>query len=236
MNKLFPDCSFWQGSINFDLMRLKTDYIILRSSQRNWIDPQFIRSRAECVRTGLPFGTYHFYDDRDSPGEQAEFVAGILAGHPQPLEIYCDYEKTYGGDFKGLPNVVAFMQRFEQLTSRQVDFYTGYYWFLENSNAVANASQYNYLKDKKLWLAAYNATHTPTGGAGLLIPKPWTKVNVHQYGTPAIGHSYGTVDSLEIDMNERLDDFNPGTLPPNDPSVTWSVTRASGKQVKLASI
>src|SRR3990172_10660161 len=125
MNKLFPDISFWQGAINFDLMKSKTNYIILRSSQRLWIDPQFVRSSSECVRVGLPFGIYHFFDDRDSPGKQAEFLAGILAGHPQPLEIFCDYEKTYGGVYKGLPNVVAFMQRLEQLTGRQVDFYTG---------------------------------------------------------------------------------------------------------------
>ena len=216
-NNRFPDVSFYQGAIGFDIMKSKTEYIILRSSQRLWLDPQFVRSRNECGRVGLPFGVYHFYDDRDSPGKQADFVASILAGSPQPLEIFCDWEKTYGGPYAGLPNVVAFMQRLEQLTGKQVDFYTGYWWFVENSNAAANASQYNYLKGEKLWLAAYNETHTPTGGVGLRIPKPWTKVNIHQYGTPAIGKSYGAVDSLEIDMNERLDDFKTGNVPVSSP-------------------
>ena len=187
----------------------------MRSSQQLWIDPQFARSRSECVRVGLPFGIYHFYDDRASPGKQAEFVAGILAGQPQALEIFCDYERSYGGAYTGLPNVVSFMQRLEQLTGRQVDFYTGYWWFLENSNAVANESQYNYLKERKLWLAAYTDDNTNTGLQDVRIPKPWAKMNIWQYGTPAIGKSYGTVGSLEIDMNERLDGF---ILEPTQPT------------------
>jgi hypothetical protein len=96
---------------------------------------------------------------------------------------------------------------------------------VENSNATTNASQYNYLKDKKLWLAWYTNDHTNTGLQYVKIPKPWTKINLWQYGTPAIGKSYG-VNSLEIDMNERLDDFLPGPIEPTptepEENTMWS--------------
>ena len=143
-------------------------------------------------------GCYWFYDDRVSPGAQADTLARLFeSGQPQPtMEIFCDWESTFGGKYSGVKNVVAFMQRVEQLLPwAKVGMYTGYYFFMANTNAVLNISQLNYLKTKPLWLAWYSSSF-----ANVKIPRPWTNVTYWQYGTPARGAEFG-VSSIEIDMN-----------------------------------
>lgn len=207
----FPDISKWQGDVDFDVMVTKTDYIILKAGQGNWIDPKFTRNKTECLRVGLNFGVYWFYDDRHSPGKQAEKLVEILAGL-QPSEIFCDWESTYGGNYGGLQNVVAFMQRVEELTQIAVGMYTGYYWFVENSNQNQNKNQYAYLKQRALWLAWYTPDFSE-----VLIPAPWTQTSIWQYGTPPIAHEYGVTESKEIDMNERMGENPPDPEPTPDP-------------------
>lgn len=191
----FPDVSFYQGEIDFDVMKTKTRAIILRAGQNTWKDTSFDRNYAEAKRAGLLVGAYWFYDDRASPGAQADKLKEVLAGRALEMEVYVDWENSYGGAFKGLANVVAMMQRVESfgLRIKDVGMYTGYYWFRENTNPVANAGQYSYLKDKPLWEAWY--TNSPSD---VLIPAPWTKLLHWQFGTPAV--DWGQ-QSKEIDMN-----------------------------------
>lgn len=202
MNNLFPDVSFYQKEINFDVMKSKTDYIILRAGQKNWVDTQFSRNKSECERLSLPYGIYWFYDDRDSPTAQAALCNSLIGGY-KPLELWCDWENTYSGSFKGIKNVVAFMQELERLSGMTVHMYTGYYWFLNNTNSVLNYNQLSYLKTRKLWLAAYTNTNTPIGQEYIKIPRPWITMDIWQYGTPAIGKEYGVMTE-EIDMNKRI--------------------------------
>lgn len=195
MEKEFPDVSFYQGTIDWEVMANKTDAVIIRAGQNTWVDARFQHNWSEAKRLGMKRGTYWFYDDRTSPGAQAQIVADLLQDDQPEMEVWCDWEKSYGGQFSGLRNVVAFMQAVEaRLPSARVGMYTGYYWFRENSNAVTNASQYAYLKDKPLWLAYYADV------SEVRIPAPWTSLLLWQYGTPAIGPEYG-VESTEIDMN-----------------------------------
>lgn len=194
--KEFPDVSFYQGEIDWDIMRSKTDTVIIRVGQNLWPDSKFQINWDAAKARGMKRGAYWFYDDRVSPGVQAQLVADLLQIDQPEMELWCDWEKTYGGSFSGLKNVVAFMQAVEQtLLSTSVGMYTGYYFFREHSNAIVNASQYNYLKTKPLWLAWY--TSNP---AEVKIPAPWTDLDLWQWGTPAVGAQYG-VQSVEIDMN-----------------------------------
>jgi GH25 family lysozyme M1 (1,4-beta-N-acetylmuramidase) len=194
--KRIPDVSFWQGVINFYDMRQKTDALVIRAGQNLWKDSQFDNSWREAKSHGIKRGSYYFYDDRVSPGKQAELWASLLRDDYPEMEIWCDWENSYGGGYKGLANVVAFMQRVEQLLPGiKIGLYTGYYWFRENSNAVTNASQYAYLKAKPLWLAWYVADP-----AQVLIPNPWTSLFMWQWGTPPVGREYG-VQTAELDMN-----------------------------------
>lgn len=198
---LFPDVSRWQLDINFDVMRTKTNYIILKSSQANYADPKITRNISESNRVGLPYGLYHFYDDRFSPSVQAETFARLSSG---AVELWCDWESTYGGQYKSIRDVVAFMERVEDLTGKEVGMYTGYYWFVDNSTYVT-AAQFRYLSERPLWLAWYTNDHTPKEIERVKIPKPWVEMEIWQYGTPAIGYEMGA-QTAEIDMNLRLGD------------------------------
>ncbi len=196
----FPDVSRYQLDIDFDVMRTKTEYIIFKASQGNFADKNLSRNIAESKRVGLPYGLYHFYDDKYSPSVQAETFAGLANG---AVELWCDWESTYGGEYETLRDVVAFMERVEQLTGKRVGMYTGYYWFVDNSYPTMNVSQFKYLAERPLWLAWYTNDHTPKEIDRVKVPKPWSKMTVWQYGTPAIGYEMGA-QSKEIDMNLRV--------------------------------
>jgi hypothetical protein len=88
------------------------------------------------------------------------------------------------------------MEAMERALPRvEIGMYTGFYWFREHSNAVTNASQYAYLKERKLFEAFYTADVSR-----VLVPNPWTSMFLWQFGTPAVGSDYG-VETAEIDMS-----------------------------------
>ncbi len=192
--KSFPDVSFYQQDIDWNIMRTHTDAAIIRAGQNLWPDTEFVRNWKEAKRVGIKRGVYWFYDDRTSPGNQANLLISLLKDDLPEMEVWCDWEKSFGGSYGSLANVVAFMQAVEKAIPVKMGMYTGYYWFVDHSNAITNYSQYNYLKTKPLWLAWYAAAEI------VKIPAPWTSLLVWQYGTPAIGSIYG-VKTLEIDMN-----------------------------------
>lgn len=191
----FPDVSFYQEEIDFSIMSQYTKAIILRIGQGEWIDEQFERNYREAKRYGLLVGGYWFFDGRTSPGKQADILTTMLRGKKLELEVYVDWERNYGGGHEGLGNVVAMMQSVESkgLDIKDVGLYTGYYFFRANSNPITNASHYNYLKNKRLWLAWY--TGNP---ADVLIPAPWNRLHLWQWGTPVLNWGQKT---KEIDMN-----------------------------------
>lgn len=193
----FPDVSFYQKEIDYDIMATKTQAIILRAGQGAWPDIQFERNYREAKTRGLLVGVYWFYDGRTSPADQAELLVSLLQGKKLELGVYIDWEHNYGGRWEGLPNVVAMMQLVDELLSFDVTdnlgLYTGYYFFRANSNPITHASQYSYLKSKLLWLAWY------TNDVGLVrIPAPWTIITHWQWGTPTV---YWGQATAEIDMN-----------------------------------
>lgn len=199
--EIFPDVSFYQGDINWDIMSAHTRAIIIRASQQVWPDSKFLVNWSAAKQKGLLRGLYHFYDGRAAPKDQAATVEKLVKDDLPEMEIWVDWERNYGGRWEGLKNVVAMMQRLEELLPGvEVGMYTGYYFMIANSNAILNSSEYKYLATKPLWLAQYVA---PT--SKLLIPAPWTQPpRVHQYGTPVVGRAYGT-QSLELDMNRYSD-------------------------------
>jgi lysozyme len=227
--KEFPDVSFWQGDIDWATMRTQTDAVIIRAGQGSWVDSQFVRNWTEARHAGLKRGVYWFYDDRVDPGKQAGILFGLIAEDAPEMEIWCDWENSYGGDFGGLKNVVAFMQRVESLLPGvRVGMYTGYWFFREHSNAIANPTQYNYLAFRPLWLAWYSSN-----AASIKIPAPWSELLLWQYGTPAFGLRYGT-RSIELDMNlfsgtqAEFDSRYGETAPPSDGGNMSQWYRATG--------
>lgn len=227
----FPDASFYQKEIDFEVMRQNTKAIIIRAGQNLWIDDQFERNYAEAKRVGLYVGVYWFYDGRKSPAAQADILITLLQNKTLEMEVFIDWEKNYGGAYEGLQNVVAMMQRVEAagLRIKGIGIYTGYYFFRANSNPVTNANQYAYLKNKPLWEAWY--TSNPSN---VLIPAPWSYLTHWQFGTPVVMWGQQT---LELDMNfyngsaQNFHNIYGGTQPPNGGTMPkyyqWTATAAN---------
>lgn len=218
----FPDISFWQGTVDFTKMS-KASGVILRAGQGAYIDSQFEVNRSEVLKNKMNWGIYWFWDDRVSPSVQAEKLVSLFSSNKElpNMGIYCDWESTYGGKFGSIGNVVSFMERVEELLPlARVGMYTGYYFFMQNTDTFRDNSQLKYLSKKPLWLAWYIVDPKY-----VKIPRLWTKLTFWQYGTPARGSEFG-VNSKEIDMNwfngtqEEFNKFcgNQTTQPPIPPT------------------
>jgi len=200
----FPDVSFYQAVIDWNLMSAHTRSIIIRAGQRNWVDEKFKTNWVEAKRRKLYRGVYWLYDGRESPGFQANLLKSLIEHDIPEMEIWVDWEINYKGSYEGLKNVVAMMQALEAMfPGKEVGLYLGYYWMIANSNVLLNYSQYQYLKTRPLWLGQY----TPSPITNLLIPAPFSLSNLrhHQYGTPVRGKEFGCSGSYEIDMNRYAD-------------------------------
>jgi len=192
--KQLPDVSFYQGFIDWDQFKTQSDAVFIRAGQALYKDVQFERNWSESKRRDIIRGSYWFYDDRADPLKQADLWATLLSASRPEMECMIDWETYYGGAYGGLKNVVKLMQRMDALGFK-TGFYTGYYFFITNSNPLTNAAEYDYLKTKPLWLAWY--TLDPSI---VLIPKPWQDLWLWQFGTPAAGYVHGA-ETLNIDMN-----------------------------------
>ena len=206
----FSDVSFYQGVIDWVKMRLKARKVIIRAGQRTWVDIKFVVNYLAAKPVGFLRGVYWFYDGNASPGEQARILTDLLklCGLPE-LGIWIDWERNSGGGHEGIKNVVAMMQEVERLLPGvEVGLYTGYYFFVDNSNPFTHKAQYAYLSKKKLWLAFYTLLSL------VRIPALWPHMTYWQKGTPAVGREWGT-ESEELDMNEDMAGEPDPELPPD---------------------
>jgi hypothetical protein len=193
----FYDVSAWQAGMNWAEYKKHARAAILRIGFGKKKDIEFEYNYAEAKKEGIALGGYLFYNDYDSPAEQANMVIAAMAGKTFEKEIYVDWEVVYGGPFQGLQNVVATMQAIEAagIKCKAVGMYTGYYFFVEHSSPTGNAGQYNYLKARPLWLAWYASASI------VKTPAPWTESTWidWQIGTPARKVGQPTA---EIDWNK----------------------------------
>lgn len=215
---LFSDISFYQGIVDWDVMKTKSPAAIIRVGQNLWIDPQFARNYAEAKRVGMKRGIYWFYDSRISPDTQADILINLIRNDLPEMEVFCDWEYDYGGGYLALPYAVKFMKRIEAALPVRVGMYTGYYFFKDHSNATGNAIEYAYLKNKALWIAWYN-----NNPAYVQIPAPWTRATHWQWTSNGDGRGWGA-ESLDLDLNYyngTIQEFNQNygevvTPPPPD--------------------
>lgn len=191
----FGDVSFYQAGMNWDTYALNARAAIIRIGQNTWPDTSFVTFYNEAKAREIALGGYWFFDGRASPDQQLAVIKSQMSGRSFELELYVDWEKDYGGAYEGLPRVVELMQKIEAagIRCKAVGMYTGYYWFLEHSNATVNAAQYTYLRQRPLWLAWYAAASV------VKVPAPWVSWTHWQYGTPAL--KWGQPTTVEIDAN-----------------------------------
>jgi GH25 family lysozyme M1 (1,4-beta-N-acetylmuramidase) len=218
-NIIGPDVSFYQDDnstpqeIDFNKMKSKSSFVIIRAGQNYWIDPDFNHNWYMAKRAGLPRGSYWFYDSRVPAEAQAEIFASLFRLDRPELELWIDLEETYNGTYSSYTQWERFLERLKILVpGAKIGVYTGYGYFV----GKLPISRFEYWKQYPLWLASYNSISL------VRVPMPWKDDDVKywQWGTPTWGADFG-VESKEIDMNlyngfrESFNQrYNLSTVPP----------------------
>ena len=189
-----PDISFWQddpttsAGINFSKMAEMTRGVIIRAGQGSYEDKVFQTSWNNARQAGLIRGSYWFYDSRVSAKRQAEKWVEILGNDTGEMEMWCDFEERYGGQYTGWRHWFDFMERIKALLpDKKLGVYTGYYYFQEFAASV------NYFSQYPLWIAWYNPTEP-------LVPSIWQDWTYWQFTSNGDGSLFG-VESLDIDLS-----------------------------------
>jgi GH25 family lysozyme M1 (1,4-beta-N-acetylmuramidase)/uncharacterized protein YgiM (DUF1202 family) len=228
-----PDVSFYQDEpttpqgIDFAKMKEAANFVIVRAGQNLWVDPDFVTNWAAAKDSGLPRGSYWFYDSRADPKRQAELWIDTLAGDLGELPLFADIEEAYNGQYAGWRRWYDFLERLKQLAgNKEISIYTAYYYWRENApNATSQPDSLEYFHQYPLWIAHYTTAEKP------LVPAPWSEDEwlFWQYTETGDGKLYG-VESQGIDLNYFNGDeeafkqrFNLGTTLPQKYRVELSL-------------
>lgn len=187
------DISYYQGGIDFALMRQVLDGVIIRAGQRNWVDCEFVTNWQAAKQAGLPRGTYWLYDSREDPKKQAALWWSLVCDDPAELVYVADLEESYGGPYGTPENFKAFILEFLRLSGlpdSKFAVYSGFFWWNERVGDDI------FFRRFSLWLAWYAPM------AVVRVPEPWAECDLlfWQYTCSGDGFLYG-VSSREIDLN-----------------------------------
>ena len=190
------DVSKWQGVINFAKMfQYGVRFLILRASYALTRDERF----NDNIRPAIDFFTgklsvYGYYNPFYDPILQANKLLEIIAPYRQFIRrVWGDFEFTNSGSYSA---PLHWKRYAETIINAGYPFgvYTRKTWWDSRVGALAS-----WFAQFPLWAAQYAPWLT-------LIPRGWTKADIWQKGTPAIGHDVGT-QSLEVDYNIADDGF-----------------------------
>jgi GH25 family lysozyme M1 (1,4-beta-N-acetylmuramidase) len=238
-NIIGPDISFWQDNndtlkrVDFNQMKSNgAEFIIIRAGQNTWPDQDFPYNWVKARESGLPRGSYWFYDSRADPIEQAQLWIEGMLGDLGELPLWADFEESYGGAWAGYTNWIKFLDTVRSLApNHEIGIYTGYYYWKEHVPADKRAQFSAY----PLWIANYNP------GAPL-IPEPWASWTLHQYTDAGPGLAFGA-ESNHIDLNYFNGDlaafrtrFNLPDSPTVPPPVNTDVSKTTHLGVEVHTV
>ena len=99
MSKYGIDVSEHQGNINWEKVKGKIDFVILRlgwigNKENHTIDEKFERNYSECIKLGIPIGifVYNYCNSESTIKNGAEWVIKNLKGKTIDLPVYIDME------------------------------------------------------------------------------------------------------------------------------------------------
>jgi GH25 family lysozyme M1 (1,4-beta-N-acetylmuramidase) len=216
------DISHWQGSVDFRKMKsYGASAVIMKASQGNWEDSKFDENWT-AAKGLLPRASYHYYDNRYPPKDQARKYFDIIK---KDLEGMCwlDLEDKQAGIYAGWRNWFDFIEELKALyPGARIGIYSGFYYMVEMLS-YATKLQRDYFGQFSLWLAWYFSDPFHPIYKTIMTPLPWLVYDILQSGTPAIGIDAG-VESKEIDYNQFNGDetkfkqmFGGSVVPPPPP-------------------
>lgn len=147
------DVSDWQGYIDYSQVKNSgIDVVYIKASQGNSIkDPYFEINYENAKANNLKVGFYHFLTATtvEEAEQQATFFTSVISGKQVDCKLAMDYEQFDGIDTQLINQIaMAFMQKVEELTKKQVIIYSDLY----NSESTFNSEL---ASQGELWLAYY---------------------------------------------------------------------------------
>lgn len=199
-----PDVSFYQDDpetpqgVDFAKMHAQSKFVIIRTGQHLWIDPDFSTNWRTSKEAGLLRGSYWFYDSRSTPRDQAKLWFDAIGGDYPEIGLWMDFEEKYDGRYAGETNFKIFATETEKLfpTNVEIGIYTAYYYWMERIR------DFEYWRKYRLWVANYDVSAPH-------VPRPWAanEWTFWQYTFRGDGNLYG-VESSRIDLNYFNGDFD----------------------------
>ena len=219
---IVPDISFYSGITNFTVMKAGgAQGVIIRAGQQSYADSKFAEYWA-AAKGILLRGCYWFYDSRAEPLGQAALFVSLIKDNLPEMEVWLDYEESYGGAWSGWRHFAVFVAEVKRLLpSARIGIYTGYYYWRDHSpDPTTEAASFQWFKQFSLWLAWYSDASV------VKIPAPWASALYWQFTPVGNGPAYGT-EALGLDLScfqgtQAEFDLRYGvtTPPPPPPPVT----------------
>ena len=204
------DVSTYQGNINWEKVKKKVDFAIIRCGYGNDIksqdDNQFERNVTECERLNIPYGVYLYSYATTKAMIDSEVCHVLrLIGSRKPFCVYIDMEdKSTAG--LGVATLTDFAKRFCEAVKAKgfkVGVYANQNWF-QNYLDVKSIHEAGY----SIWCAKYSTEE----------PKIAAEFDIWQYS------SSGSVDGINgrVDMNNMYHDIRGIKAEPTVPEATVS--------------
>lgn len=206
------DVSDWQGYIDYSQVKdSEIEVVYIKASQGNNIkDPYFEINYENAKANNLKVGFYHFLTATtvEEAEQQATFFASVISGKQADCKLAMDYEQFDGIDTQLINQIaMAFMQKLEELTKKQVIIYSDLY-NSENTFNTELASQ------GELWIAYYGDYKNLEN-----VDSSWnTFIGVQYTDQGSVAGINGNVDRDLFTEEIFLDDNSeiPNTENPND--------------------
>lgn len=183
------DISRWQGVIDFEKLKDKVDFVIIKAGGSDsgfYEDKYFRRNVAECKRLGIPIGCYYFVgrnftsssDGRADAIRFAKIIKGIQFEYPVYLDIETTSPSTKNGSTYACIEFCKYME--------SQGYYVGIY-----SSAISGFKDrlvLDLLKDYDLWVASW-------GGK-----KPTTRKQYGMWQNSSTGKIEGINGNVDTDI------------------------------------
>lgn len=160
MRKFGIDVSEHQGEINWNDLKSKIDFAILRlgwigNKENHTLDKQFERNYNECKRLAIPVGAYIYCyaNNEESAKSGANWTINNLAGRPLELPIYIDMEDNSIINLSkdNLTNICIAFNSVVEANNKWAGVYANLNWFDNYLNKNIIKSKYT------TWIAHYTS-------------------------------------------------------------------------------
>lgn len=193
MEKKGIDVSYYQGTINWELVKPNIDFAILRCGYGKDIasqdDKEFVRNANECTRLGIPFGVYlySYAKSTSDAASEANHVLRLIKNYKLEYPVFYDVEdKTQSAlSNEQLTNICKTFCNILEENNYYVGIYANLFWLTTKLNSTE-------LDKYDKWLAEWRSEPIYTKPFGM-----W------QYT------SNGTVSGINtrVDMNIAYKDY-----------------------------